>query len=482
MKASLKKNAVYKVILNACNLLIPLFVGPYITRLLDADLYGAYNRVYAEFTIFVTFAAFGIYNYGIREISKLRDNPDKLSRVYSSLFVIGIFSNLIVGGIYVAYFLVRPHGVDTWIYAVMLIQLAGNIFYNEFVNEAEENYGFIALKTIIIRLLYFAAIFIFVRKKEDIIIYAVVVSMTVLLNNLVSFFYIHRKIKFNFRHLQLGIHLIPLLVTLIYSNSEMLYTQLDKVMLGPYVNDIAVTEYTIPVTLVGMVGSLPLAIVVVAMPRLSKLLGDNNRLEYQKTIQDISASYMSMMLPMAFGIAVLSKEIMWLYTGDKYTYAYPVLIVAALTRIPHAYFVISANLAMYINGMEKALMVFSIAGGLLNLGMNYTLVAMHVFTPLTAALTTFVANVAEALLAVWYSKIKMQVNFGFFNRRIWGYVIVSLLFVPISLGIRLLRLGNMANIVMIVVLCAGLYGVYMIVSKDPMLVSLLGRFQRKKSE
>ena len=82
----------------------------------------------------LTFAAFGIYNYGIREISKLRDDPDKLSRVYSSLFVIGIISNLLVGGIYVAYFLMRPHGVDTWIYAVMLIQLLGNIFYIEFVN------------------------------------------------------------------------------------------------------------------------------------------------------------------------------------------------------------------------------------------------------------------------------------------------------------------------------------------------------------
>ena len=51
-KSSLGKNAVYKVVLNLFNLLIPLFVGPYIAGLLDKNLYGIYNRVYAEFQIF----------------------------------------------------------------------------------------------------------------------------------------------------------------------------------------------------------------------------------------------------------------------------------------------------------------------------------------------------------------------------------------------------------------------------------------------
>ena len=43
-KSSLGKNAVYKVVLNLFNLLIPLFVGPYIAGLLDKNLYGIYFR------------------------------------------------------------------------------------------------------------------------------------------------------------------------------------------------------------------------------------------------------------------------------------------------------------------------------------------------------------------------------------------------------------------------------------------------------
>ena len=45
--ASLGQNAIYKGILNAFNLLVPLFVGPYIAGLLSPELYGIYNRVYA---------------------------------------------------------------------------------------------------------------------------------------------------------------------------------------------------------------------------------------------------------------------------------------------------------------------------------------------------------------------------------------------------------------------------------------------------
>ena len=45
-KSSLGKNAVYKVVLNLFNLLIPLFVGPYIAGLLDKNLYvNTYNIV-----------------------------------------------------------------------------------------------------------------------------------------------------------------------------------------------------------------------------------------------------------------------------------------------------------------------------------------------------------------------------------------------------------------------------------------------------
>ena len=217
LKSSLAKNAIYKVILNVFNLLVPLFVGPYVAGLLEPDLYGIYNRVYAEFQIFFIIGAFGIYNYGVREISKVRKDKDKFENIFTSLFVIGILSNLIVTIFYIGYILIRGNGIDSIVYLVMIIQMVSNVFYIEFVNEAVENYRFIALKTILIRILYLISIFAFVRKSTDVIIYSIVVSTTVLLNNLASFFYLKKQYRFNFKNLSILCHIVPLIINLIFT-------------------------------------------------------------------------------------------------------------------------------------------------------------------------------------------------------------------------------------------------------------------------
>ena len=282
--SSLGMNAIYKMILNVFNLLVPLFVGPYIAGLLDKDLYGMYNRVYAEFQVFFILGAFGIYNYGVRELSKVRGNAKKTQEIFSSLFIIGVISNVVVTIFYIAYFMIRGTGVDRYVYLVMIIQMASNIFYIEFMNEAVENYAFITKKTIIVRILYFIAIFALVKEPTDVVIYSVVVSLTVFLNNMISYVYLKRQYKFSWTSIRIRQHITPLIVTLLLVNVELLYSQLDKIMLSPFVNDIAVTEYTIPTTLVGMVATIPLALISVAIPRLSNYVGKNDMVSYRSTL------------------------------------------------------------------------------------------------------------------------------------------------------------------------------------------------------
>ena len=181
---SLFKNSIYKALLSIVNIAIPIIIGPYITKLLNVDLYGAYNKVYAEFQIFLIFATFGIYTFGVREISKIRNDEKKVASLFTNLFVIGIITNLLVGIIYVVYALISSNGITTKIYMVFIIQIVANIFYIEFLNEALENYKFITIKTLFVKIIYFVLLLMFVKKPDDIIIYAVVISFIVFLNNL----------------------------------------------------------------------------------------------------------------------------------------------------------------------------------------------------------------------------------------------------------------------------------------------------------
>ena len=122
------------------NIVVPLVIGPYIMRLLDVDLYGLYNRVFADFQMFLAFASFGVYTLGVREISKIRNDKEKVSKLFTNLFVISFLSNMLVLIIYLIFSLITSTGLAKVLYLVMSIQIIANVFYVEFVNEALENY------------------------------------------------------------------------------------------------------------------------------------------------------------------------------------------------------------------------------------------------------------------------------------------------------------------------------------------------------
>ena len=478
-KSSLGKNAVYKVVLNLFNLLIPLFVGPYIAGLLDKNLYGIYNRVYAEFQIFFICGAFGIYNFGVLEISRVRRNEENLRKIFSSLFVIGVISNVVVTVIYIIYFVVRGTGIDKYVYATMIIQMVSNIFYIEFVNEAVENYSFITKKTIIVRSIYFAAIFLFVRKPTDVIIYSVVVSMTVLLNNVISFCYLKRNIKFDFYNIKIKPYIFPLVVSLILVNVELLYSQLDKILLGAFVNDIAVTEYTLPTTLVGMIGTIPLSLINVAIPRLSSYVGKEEKEAYIETLHNTTRVYMAILAPMVFGIFVLAKEIMWLYSGNVYTYVYPVLAIAALSRIVYGYDSILSNLVMYVNGLEKELTIFLFGGGVINVILNGILIISGNFSAKNALITTMFSIILFVIVGARYSEKRLKIKLKFFSWEILRYFVVSFLFIPITYAVKALNYGYWFNILVSITLCVTVYGIFMLITKDPLVQIIANKIMRK---
>ena len=480
MKNSLGKNAIYKVILNVFNLLVPLFVGPYIAGLLSPEMYGVYNRVYAEFQIFFILGAFGIYNYGVREISKVRSDEKRFGELFTTLFVIGLLSNIIVTIIYVIYFMNRGTGIDKYVYLVMIIQMISNVFYIEFVNEAVENYEFITKKTILIRILYFVAIFAFVKKPTDVIIYSVIVSMTVLVNNLVSFCYLKRKFKFDFSNIKIKRHIFPLIVALALTNVELLYSQLDKVMLSPFVNDIAVTEYTIPTTLMAMLGTIPLSLITVAIPRLSHYIGCGEKEKYEETLYNTTRVFMAILIPMTFGVFVLSKEIMWLYSKDVYTYAFPVLGLAALARIIFGYQSIQANLIMYVNGLEKQLTILLFGGGIINLILNFFLVLVNGFNAFTALFTTVLSTFVFVVCVAMYSRRKLNIKCRFFCKEIVRYVLVSSTFIGVAIIVNSFHLHNFINICIEVPVCMGIYGIFMLKTKDPLIDRILIKINNKK--
>ena len=305
-KNTLFKNTIYKALLSLVNIVVPLIIGPYIMRLLNEELYGIYNKAYANYQVFFAFASFGVYTLGVREISRIRNDEEKVSKLFTNLFVISMLSNIVVLAIYIIFSFIVSDGITRTLYLIMGIQIVANIFYVEFVNEAVENYRFITVKSVIVKIGYFIAVLLWVKKPDDVAHYALIVSAVNFANNIISFIYAKRRIKFDFSKIEIKRYIKPLIAVLVITNVDLLYSQLDRVMLGKYVNDVSVTVYYTAFYLVSTLAAIPYSIINVSIPRLSYLLKNEGKKVYEEKLNNSISSLLFVIVPMCLGVFVLS--------------------------------------------------------------------------------------------------------------------------------------------------------------------------------
>lgn len=484
MAKSISANAVFKSILNICNIIIPVIVGPYVLRVLNREYYDLYNSINSLFQFFLIFGALGIYNYGVREISKRKKDGEDCNRFVTELFIIGVVTNLLVLAAYLGFsFFTEKDTLTRILCCVMSAQFFGNVFNFEWVNEANENYGFIAVKSIIVKILYFVGIFVFVRESDDIVAYVALLTGSTVLNVLASFIYIKRRYKFVRKGLCFRRHVFPVLFTFIIVNIMLFYSQFDKVMLKYFVDDKSVTAYQIPQYISSLCYSVVIAIVTVTIPRVANLISQGQSEEAVCIHQSSSDVFFMFMIPITIGICLLAKEIIWLYGGDAYgDCAQPLMIYAVLQLISSIHYILG-DAYLYITGHEKLLLLVNATGAVVNIGLNFIFIAIDKFSASTAAITLLIAYATIGLIDILLVRKKYKYKLSFFNKHTILYALSAALFIPVILLLRLAKLPVIWHVVISFFSCVLLYAILLFIFKDGYFVGtfekLKARFKRK---
>ncbi|WP_195469315.1 flippase [Clostridium sp. D43t1_170807_H7] len=437
MNKSISKNIFFKLLLNIFNLIIPILIGPYALRVLGPENMGTVNFSQTIYGYFYIFAGFGVYQYGLREVSRVRDNKEKLSSVFTNLFIFTLITNIITVAIYVIFIHNSYYGSQTYIACmIMTFNLVANVFYIEWLNEALENFGFITIKTIVVRIIYVILLLTTVRSSDNLKEYMIVLVLYTLLNNLLSFIYIKRRIKFNFSNIKLKKHIKPMFLVVILSNANVLYTQLDRLMLGQFVSTVSVAYYATAQNISTMINTLLLTVITVTIPRLSNYVANDSNEEYLTLLDKISKLYFLFLFPASIGMFLLSKEIILLYGGSEYMASVPIMMVFSLYIISLGYDTILSNQVMYTRRKEKQQVKIIFIGGLINLLLNILLVVFRKYNGTTAVATTLFANICVIVMENIYVRKVLRVKFNIFSMDKLKYMFVSLLFIPVTFIIR----------------------------------------------
>jgi O-antigen/teichoic acid export membrane protein len=480
MNPSLFKNTIYKLILNAFNLVLPIFVGAYVARTLGATSMGKVQFSETIFMYFFIFATFGVYQYGMREMSRVKGNPQKVSQLFTSLFTISTITSLLSLGLYIL--VVYTGYGERDIFPILLLfsfNFLSNIFYVEWANEALERYGFITVKTVILRLIYAVLIIVFIQEAEDYIQYTILLVLFMFLNNIVSFVYVKRHIPFSFSNLILKKHIKPLFLMVIFSNASILYTQLDRFMLGEFSSASNVSYYVVSQQIMGIINMLMLSVVQVTIPRLSYLAENEGEEAYISVLNQVSKVYFSTLFPAAFGLFLISDVGVVLYGGAEFTPAGAVLAAFALYMITLGMESILSNQIMYIKEKEHILVRIVFIGGIVNLILNTFLVVFGYLTPLYAVLTTVLANAVLVGVEYWYIRTKLKVAYRMFEWAKLKYFVYSFLFLPASYPIKVFIENVFVEIGLLVIVNASLYVIILFVTKDEVLYLFINKMRAR---
>lgn len=483
MKNSILKNVIYKFSLELLRILIPIVTIPYIYRIFKPEIMGniGFSQSISEY--FFIFAGFGVYKYGLREISRVRSDEKKRNKLFTELFLISTISSILVTVIYLCYIFFKFNN-DSMLKNMLLINsihLVAYVFYIEWINEAFENYKFISQKTIILKIINIICIFLFIKNSNDFYKYLFLINIITFVNNFISFVYIRKYIKFDFKNLKIKKYLFSLGVMIFISNINILYTQLDRISLGFYTKNMSeVAYYGVAQSIMAIMVTIIMSIITVSMPRLSSYLGEKNQKEYENLLSNLFKYSYLLLFPIAMGIIILSREIFLFFGGELYLPAQLVVSIFGVRVIVIVIESLLSNQVIFLHQKEKIIIIIYGICGFFNFIFKILLIKFNYFNAATAIFTTMLCEILIIFLDILYIKKYLNIDLKIFNLKNYKYLLFSLTFFIIKYVLKDLELHYVFYSIVIFICCFLTYLVMLIISKDECLKEILDRLNLKR--
>lgn len=382
-------NIIYNEIKVVSRIAFPLITFSYASRILHAENIGKVNFSSSFVNYFNLIASLGLSTYAIRECSRLNNEQEKFDETASQLFSINIctmlFSYLLLGFALLVSSSIRGYGLLILIYSI-------NIFFSiigtDWINAAKEDFKYISIRTLLFQILSLFLILTMVRGEEDYLKFACISVLGASGSNVINIFYRRRYCKIHFTfHMDLKKHMKPILLLFSLVLAQSVLNNLDITMIGFIINDQAVGYYSTAVKIYTIIEQLVSSISLVLLPQLTYQIYKKNYNKVNALLHKSLNFIVTLGMPCATGLFMLSKEILTLACGPEYSEAAQSLSILSLAMVVN---LIGGsfwgNLILLPYGREAQFMVACLVSALINGIANYILIPVMGING--AALTT----------------------------------------------------------------------------------------------
>lgn len=332
MAKSVKVNYALNLTNIVLGIIFPLITFPYVTRILSPGGIGQV-QFYSSIIEYVTlFTSLGIPLYAVREVAKVRDNKNACNKLTAEILTLHLLLSL-VGYVAIGVLALTVAKIQENIALFLILSLAIilNTIGTSWFFQAVEDFTYITIRSLFVRIFSLALLFIMVKDANDLIPYGIVLTCGSAGNNIFNFIRLRKYISikdFN-SGLQPFQHIVPTLKIFLLNVTIGIYTQLSAVLLGFLQSNEAVGYYAMPQKIVTVILTMVTALSGVLLPRLSNYIGQNNTEQFKQLGNKAISFVLALTMPIAVGLILLAKPITVVLFSETYLQSYPVLIIWA---------------------------------------------------------------------------------------------------------------------------------------------------------
>ena len=399
---SLKNNLFYSILLVLANYVFPFLTYPYVSRVLGVTGIGACNFVDSVINYYILFSSLGIATLGVREIAKHKDDQQSLNKTFSSIFLVNLaLTGLMLLILVVTTFTVPQFARHKDLMFIGAFKLLFNCLLVEWLFKGLEDFKLITIRTIVVKLAYVAAVFVFVRERGDVWVYYMLSSVMVVVNALVNIFFSRSRVKLTFRGLSLWQTFRSMLALGVYAILTSMYTTFNMTFLGFASSETEVGYYATATKLYYIVMAVFAAFTSVMLPRMSQLVSQGDMQKFKSYFALAVEVLFSFSLPVVAWMIPMAKDIVMVVSGPEFGGAVLPMIIIAPLVIVVGYEQILVHQTLLPLGEDRIMLRNSIMGAALGVILNFVLV------PLFAAIGSSIVWIAVECLILILSQISV---------------------------------------------------------------------------
>ena len=420
MSKNVINNYAYNLLYEVFLLIVPIAVTPYVARVLGEVGSGQYSYTYSLATYFTLIASLGFTYYAQRLIASHQGDKCQQTIDFWEVVIARCVPAVIT---LIIYFLLLSFGIYDTKYSVLMLVLSINIFAVpfdiSFFFQGNEEFGKIVLRNIVIKSASILCIFLFVKDKTDLGLYALIQSGTILLSNISLWVYIPKYlVRISIRTLHPLKHIVPTIRLFLPTIATSVYTSLDKTLIGIITkNDAENGNYEYAEKLIKMVLTILTSLGTVMSPRNSKKFADGDIEGVERNISATSNFVFFLGVPLMFGIIAVADNLIPWYLGVGYNKAAnimkilaPIVLIIGLSNVFGRQFLIPSN-------QDKKFTTAIVAGAGANFTLNIFLIPE--FGSYGAAAATVFAELTVTCVMLIFVRKNIKINV--LIRNSWKY-------------------------------------------------------------